>query len=473
MIQIFFLLVFCVVSVITFKNIKTGFALVIACRLLVPRVVRIGGGGIDLSFGSCMTFMLIGVLLLNVFILKKKENVLFPKHLFFPFIVFISGLLFASFFGLEQGLKIRLFSLFEFIYTDFFLAFMAIYLFNKQEDIKRFFKIIMYTACLMGIYGIFNYIAHANPYITVLNASYGALSNALDFFMEEQRGGLSGRVMGTMLHPLAWGAVSSILFMQFFIKKLELSKPVKIGFIFIFFLNAFFSGSRSALLATILGGGYIVWISGIQIKLKAIAYVGLLLLVGMIALYQVPQLKQFQPFFESTLFFWDDSVQTNSDIKGSSADGRYEQFLGAIKMVEKNPVFGLGQGYIKYYIETFGIHPVLLGFESIVFTAIVENGFFGLFWWGLFFLLLYRMIGKITTRLYIRDKFDAVVLKSMIVSYGLFIIFTNLQSVLYLFFVLLIIHVKWIIVTSQAYVQWKKKNSDYKVELQKEQEVIV
>lgn len=58
-------------------------------------------------------------------------------------------------------------------------------------------------------------------------------------------------------------------------------------------------------------------------------------------------------------------------------------------MVQGSPFCGLGLGYPSYYSSRKGQHPVMLGFESIYFSVLVQSGFIGLVIWFLFFYRCY------------------------------------------------------------------------------------
>ena len=91
----------------------------------------------------------------------------------------------------------------------------------------------------------------------------------------------------------------------------------------------------------------------------------------------------------SSFKFWDDSLQRRNNIHGSDMELRIVQFLGALKEIEENPLFGKGLKYREYYQNNHGgRHPVLLGYESVALLYLVERGWVGLLF---FFITLYYM----------------------------------------------------------------------------------
>ena len=100
-------------------------------------------------------------------------------------------------------------------------------------------------------------------------------------------------------------------------------------------------------------------------------------------------------FVLSTNDVLSDYIQSIFDLKGSNelANGsnfsmRTNQLLAAFREMERNPIIGNGYSWHCYYLQTFGDHPELLAFESLVFTILCNSGILGVVVWGgyLFFL---------------------------------------------------------------------------------------
>ncbi|GAA4785548.1 hypothetical protein GCM10023231_11820 [Olivibacter ginsenosidimutans] len=440
MLSIAFLLIFLIVSIVLLYRIQLGFALVVACRLLVPGIVRISLGVVELSLNSSLTLMLYGVLVLNLLLRRPYEVKIFSKF-YKPFFVLLGGHFLLAFFGSDMGVSVQMSSLIQLFYTEFSLCFIGWIIYQTEKDVRQFYKIIGITTFFITLYGVICYITLSNPYILLINAIYDPTREGVRF-MEEARAGLAGRVQGTATHPLTWGGINLLLFFFFFNYKVFKWRIVNISLLGLLFLNVFFSGSRSALLALILGIAYIVLFSNVKIKTRFITYGFGIFATVVVLLYQVPALSKYQDFFESTLFFWDDSQKSNDDIKGSSASGRLEQLEGSFDMIEKSPLTGLGQGFIKDYSTTFGVHPILKGFESILFMALVETGILGLTLWAFFFFMCFQFIKYAQARLQVYDDMNYIVLRGGLIGYVLFTVFTGIQLTLYLFLILYIMQLK-------------------------------
>lgn len=91
-------------------------------------------------------------------------------------------------------------------------------------------------------------------------------------------------------------------------------------------------------------------------------------IVYSIMFVQLGNNRQYKGIFEyvqSAVFFWDDSYSQKAAIGGSNTDMRQRQLEEAIRLMNTNPIAGIGLDYQYYSIDH---HPnsILLGFESIL-----------------------------------------------------------------------------------------------------------
>jgi len=77
------------------------------------------------------------------------------------------------------------------------------------------------------------------------------------------------------------------------------------------------------------------------------------------------------------------------NVEGSSFEMRFNQFAIVFDMIKNNFFFGLGLEFISYYIKNNTLDTDIFGFESIIFTTLIETGCIGLFSW-IYFLTLTR-----------------------------------------------------------------------------------
>lgn len=99
-----------------------------------------------------------------------------------------------------------------------------------------------------------------------------------------------------------------------------------------------------------------------------------------------PQLSTFKHILESSLFFWDDSVSAKNDVSGSSVAYRAFQMKKTMELVSDSPMFGNGWGSCYYR----NLHSDMNGWESIVFTTLMQFGYLGFIIWGNMFYRFYH-----------------------------------------------------------------------------------
>ena len=105
------------------------------------------------------------------------------------------------------------------------------------------------------------------------------------------------------------------------------------------------------------------------------------------------------------------SISGSSDkINGSSSEMRLSQLEGAINEGMKSPLVGLGYGWTGYYHSTYGVHPVCLAFESLLFMIICN---FGIAVFVIWFLLSQNLLNYLYKCSYDND----IVIKSLFVLY--------------------------------------------------------
>jgi hypothetical protein len=124
-------------------------------------------------------------------------------------------------------------------------------------------------------------------------------------------------------------------------------------------------------------------------------------------------------FVLSTNDVLSDYIQSIFDFKGSNelANGsnfsmRTNQLLAAFREMGRNPIIGNGYSWHSYYLQTFGDHPDLLAFESLIFTVLCNSGILGVaVWLGYLFLLCFLPFR------YLKQKEDIYIIVSFVFYY--------------------------------------------------------
>lgn len=291
------------------------------------------------------------------------------------------------------------------------------YAFNKKETEVKFIKGLAIVATIIGIYGVVCYLIKANPYMQALNLLYYN-DYLYEYFISEVRGGLSGRVSGTVNHPLTWGQLWGIL-LAFFVMVKDKVNPWLFKAILVFgCLNVVFSGSRSALVALFpILIGYAVSSGGFKVIRKIAMYA----IVAITMSYAISE--KMQSYIESAIFFWDESKSDAANISGSGVDMRISQMETTLFDVGKENIFtGYGLGYLEYSKKKNLRNKDMLGFESVFFQKMYEQGVIG-FVCFLGFMFQFFSFGS---KRFTRDK--RILYLGYCSSYLVSILFTGIQN---------------------------------------------
>ena len=420
--MIFFLLSYSCVIIhlfLCYRNLAYGCAFMIFIHQLFPTVFCLG----NVSMNTAM----IAVLAVFVVIRNYRKMAKLPtrytymlKRLAFPLIC-LAALAPLSF-------KLQFNSWLQFVVTDLLPGFLILLSIRSLRD----FKVVLYTLLgsyiLIGIYGILTYVWHMNPIFTLFNIYYGELQDNYTGSGEEIiRGALTGAASGNTSGPLPWGQSSLVvLFAACFLPRGYKNGWLANSIIILSTLNCFLCGKRSVILPMILVIGYYIFTRYLQSTKGRIKFVMGTCMACLFMAYFVPD-NGYMKNIKTSLFFWDDRLAEKNDVKGSSKDMRMEQFMYVHAMVQGSPFCGLGLGYPSYYSSRKGQHPVMLGFESIYFSVLVQSGFIGLVIWFLFFYRCY-----VYTKKAYFYSLDGIMVHG---AYLLSLLLTGLQASLFIYVV--------------------------------------
>ena len=246
-----------------------------------------------------------------------------------------------------------------------------------------------------------------------------------DFFVDAvdaERGALSFRAQTVYGHPLSLGQYM-LAFLPLFL--INGKWKFKYLYTFIICLLIVLTGTRGAIVPMT-----IIILMAIKRWLSVPKLCTFILLL-FVCVFFIPdrQLDRFNKEVEpyvASFMFWDDSKQKENDIKGSSMEMRFEQFDAANKEIEDNPIFGRGYGYREYWqMEHKGLHPELLGYESLIIYYLVERGWLGLLFFFFFAFYIYKIFRNNTMEIW--------AVRLVFVGYLLSIIMTGVRPLSLLF----------------------------------------
>jgi hypothetical protein len=398
--------------VLSIFNIKYCVSILIAFRLLVPySSFSIFGIPIEFNYILLLCFL---IFLLKQYLKKEVLSIIFIKPFaLFSLLVFISSL-FATSLPFSQQLGF----LRTFIISNFLLPIIIWQSFKNEKDIKLLINTLIICLFVMCIYGFYCFYISSNPYVAYLSIIFGTI-DLNSVFADVERGGIIGKVQSTTFHPFLWNVILCIsLFAVSISLGFKKRKLLCLFLIVILLGNLLISGTRSGLIACLSGFMLLVLFLPGRLKVYSSLFFVLILIVGL----DTSIFGKYQPIADSILFF----NNQEKNIGGSSLDMRLEQFNGAIDLWNTGGyIFGNGFGWCNNYYAVNGDHPVLLAFESIIYTALIDNGILGICIWSYLFIYLFLLNHRFycaSRRFYKRDYW---IINSFIFSYLVYILITG------------------------------------------------
>lgn len=248
-----------------------------------------------------------------------------------------------------------------------------------KEKVQRAIKYCVYVSSIVvSLYGIYCYITDSNPYMAFISTFYGNTDYTVASLIEVR--GLKGRVGGHLGNPVFLGGELLVL-LGYCLVDINLENTlakVKLFVIYLLLIIIVLTGSRSAMFPSF---ALILFAFYLKYKWKS------LLALSFIVLLAMPFIPNIDDFIASLNIFID-----SENVRGSSISMRESQYDGLRKIVNGRDWFGNGLGWIRHYIDLHGPHPVLLGFESLIFSSFTEGGYWRLLIvYPLFFYSLFKV----------------------------------------------------------------------------------
>lgn len=411
-----------------FYDFHKGFLLLLCSKIALPSVIRLDLISISLSCSDIFSAALFISLLIHYNNVKSD----IPQWLL-TFIIFdvFTTFLFAFLSSQVVPLSYQITNIAKYKFTSEIPLFLMAYIAARKIHIKELAIWLIIICVCCGLYGILTYIIKTNPYIYIVSSLYKGEGLSTLQFMQETRGVLSGRVMGTMTHPLAWGLCWSILLSFITLLSNNINKYIYYLFMIVGIVNIFLCGSRAAFLGFFVFVLFYSFYKGFSIIVKRCLV--LFFCSFFILPFVIP--KEYNQYLTSFFYFWDDEMSSKTNIIGSSYQMRNSQLDESIRIACNSEVGGLGYGYINYSKEHGLQNNTMLGYESVIFMKIFEQGIGGLLSFLTLFILLFlrvikykKVLGRIIFLLY-----------GYFFSFLLMIVGTGIQGESYMLFMLLFI----------------------------------
>ena len=303
------------------------------------------------------------------------------------------------------------------------------HLFLKPRAVYIFDKCLYITTVIVVLYAFYNYFSQSNPYMAYVTLVTNAEVDMSNSFQESVRGALQGRVSSTFVHPLILGQCI-LLVTSYIIYKLKDNKIlIKWLVISVLFIVSFLTGSRSSLIPIIVSIAIYIFSLNGTVRRKNMLIVAILLTFALIF---TP--KSYKETISNMVF--ENAESKYRQIGGSSLELRQQQLESAVSILGSDIFIGRGNGYVTSYGQRHASN--MLGYESLVFRELFDNGIIGLFIFFLFYGILYIKLLR-----YANTKRNKYRVHSLCLSFLISGVLTGIQYGMityYIIFYMLTIH---------------------------------
>lgn len=362
-----------------YKKPAYSLPFLISLQLLVPYTIKFNLGiSMNIFNLSVMLFMVLSYRHIHKGQKCITDITRFLK-LYFIYVVLYSFAAYVGVYPMSEYIQNMILFFFEFIGMAYCLS----YVYVDRKSIRYFNIAILIASVIIIVYGIINYVLKFNAYVFFVSSVDNVGLDGANFFMEEQRGFINGRVSSTFLHPLQLGQAALILFTYILY---EFRKKINIIIYSILLIGMFamcvLCGSRSAIFPLVVSVLFYLRFLKMRVMVKYISIAAIA-----IAVYYPTMSHNVQNTIKAMIFVWDEKASEKADIHGSSISMRTNQYENALGVVRDNPLFGFGKGYVDRHGQE---HKEMLGYESFVLKEIVDGGVIGLLAFIVFYFSLYK-----------------------------------------------------------------------------------
>lgn len=394
-----------VILLLAFVNFRLAVSLYVAYQILVP-FLDIKIGGVPLSYN------LVNLILLIVFLfLFRQKKIPIDFSVIKPFLIFMG--LFLIFIPFQDDTPLGF--QFQAWRSNLMLgAILPLIIWNMVLYDQKFLKYLGFTLMISilisGLYGLFlTQMNGVNPYMISILPMEGK-EYELDAYVDSAKIRAISYVQSTFGHPMAFGVflLSAVIYVIYMMKKSD----SKIYWVLtgVVILNILFAGVRSTILAAFLGLVYYL------INIRKIKLTLSIMVLFVIFLAIVSTNETLSKYFAISSL----SESNTNSIVGSSVEGRIEQFMGVFKEIQNSPIIGKGYSWNGYYLVTYGNHPIMVAFESLLMVIILNNGLIGILIWAYFIIATFKLNKKL-----IRQKSSYLLLNTSLVLYIAYTMFTG------------------------------------------------
>lgn len=372
-------------TVISFKKPLWGVCTLLAIKMLVPDTVRSPLAFLSLnSFCSLALFLawIKGVFAHSVKLGKEELGLVHYVGILtvLCFLVFIFG---------DFPLSRQFPASVQYFTLQIFPVLVAASVINDKDSLTLVLKVFVCSSLICMVYGIFCFLTFTpypyNQWIVQFYTSARGVSNYEDVTTAEM-GGIAGRIMGTVTSDTwSYGMVICILFSLFYCLYDKTKQKILLACTILAAVSCLFTVRRTPLMVLF---SFIITLMLFRKKTNMMKWicVGLAVCVFLYFFLNLfPQFKKYSSILETVLFFWDDSVAAKNNVSGSSLEFRLFQLDYTLNQISDSPIFG--NGWASMYQAR---HHRMIGWESMLFTSLMQFGYLGFMIWMGWFYKLYK-----------------------------------------------------------------------------------
>lgn len=282
----------------------------------------------------------------------------------------------------------------EEVLFKYFLLIYGFYACRNISQLKKIIDLSLICLCVMTLFGVLNYITKSSYYVGALMGGYDTSSmfnGAMNFsamFADSSR----FRVNSTFLNPFDYGfmCIALALFYSYAFQKKIIKKKIYYFSLLACAFGVVACGSRTTILVAMIAGLVYVFCAfqlGKKIKLLFVVF-----FISIIGYLTIPAVAEKVDFAMS-------AFDENSDVGGSSMEGRTAQYAAVFYHIKDSPLFG--KGYMYFTIDLgwgkgkdYIVDKDLFGLEGVAMNYLLERGFVGYVFYLLFYIILFVYLIK-------------------------------------------------------------------------------
>lgn len=333
------------------------------------------------------------------------------------------------------------------VLEQFFIFYIVMFSFETTVEVEKFISKIFIAIFFICIYGIYTYVSNSNPFIDFFrNYGNNRVNNLIFDYGNETRAGIMGRIQSVFFHPIAYGAILSMvspLVLNRILHNKNLVVKLSLSFLFLLIIiNIFLTNSRSPILFFMISNfAFILLLNRNKIFTKSTF--GLVILYSLFIIFY-SLFPNYTNLFFSAIYFYDDV--RGQALGGSSFEGRLLQISLAYELFLKHPILGHGLTYIRELVlqkKTFA----LLGAESFLIKLLINLGIVGFFSYTSLFIKLIVELIKGEKKFLIKNSYLINAILSIIPGYIAFIIATGDLDTFPFFFIFIALGIQIILLS--------------------------